>query len=69
MLTFTVFFVDYVKREKIPIGKVVERRKKNRPNNLLGLLKIARKTFAFRPEDAFRVVLDKKVLMGLESRI
>ena len=64
MQTFTVYIVDYLKREKLPIGKVIERRKKNRPNNLLGLLTIARKNFALRPEEAFNVVLEKNVLMG-----
>ena len=64
MQTFTVYIVDYLKREKLPIGKVVERREKNRPNNLLGLLTVARKNFAIRPEDAFNVVLEKNVLMG-----
>ena len=69
MQTFTVYIVDYLKREKLPIGKVIERRKKNRPNNLLGLLTIARKNFAIRPEEAFNVVLEKNVLMGHKRRI
>jgi hypothetical protein len=64
MRTFTVFLVDYVKREKIPIGEVVERRERNRPNSFLGLLKIAREAFAFPPEKAFRVVLGKNALLG-----
>jgi len=64
MQTFTVYIVDYLKREKLPIGKVIERREKNRPNNLLGLLTVARKNFAIRPEEAFNVVLEKNVLMG-----
>ena len=69
MQTFTVYIVDYLKREKLPIGKVIERREKNRPNNLLGLLTIARKNFAIRPEEAFNVVLEKNVLMGPQNRI
>lgn len=69
MSVFTVYFVDYAKQEKIPIGNVVERRQKNRPDNFLGLLKIARKTFAFRPGEAFHVVLEKNVLKGIENRI
>ncbi len=62
MQTFNVYSVDYARREKIPIGSIVERRKKNRPENYLGLLKIARKAFASCPEEAFHVVLEKKAL-------
>ncbi len=64
MQAFTVYFVDYAKREKFPIGKVFERRKKHRPNNFLGLLKLARKTFAFHPDEAFQVVLEKSAIIG-----
>ena len=69
MQSFNVYLVDYVKQEKIPIGEVVERREKLRPGNVLGLLKIARKTFAIRPELAYRVVLEKNALKGPESKI
>jgi len=57
--------VDYVNREKFPLGTVVERREKKRPGNLLGLLNVARKTFSVTPQSAFQVVLEKKVLMYL----
>jgi hypothetical protein len=67
--SFAVYLVDYVNQGKIQIGEIVERREKLRPGNTLGLLKIARKTFAIRPELAYRVVLEKNVLKGPESRI
>ena len=44
MRTVTVYRVDYVKKTRVPIGEVQERRKKDRGGNLLGLLRLARKT-------------------------
>lgn len=67
MQAFTVYLIDYVKQEKTPIGLVVERRKKNRPDNLLGLLKMARKSFAVSPQEAFQIVLERNVLRGAEG--
>ena len=69
MYSYKVYSVNYLDREKTPIGRVLERRNKYRPNNLLGLLKIARKAFVDNPEKAFHVVLEKRVLVGPESRI
>lgn len=66
---YIVYSVNYVEREKTPIGGVIERRNKYRPDNLLGLLKVARKAFAGNPEKAFKVVLEKNVLVGPGSRI
>jgi hypothetical protein len=67
MAAFTVYLVDYLKREKIPIGEVVERRKKLRPGSFLGLLKIARETFSDHPALAYRVVLEKNALKGPDN--
>ncbi len=67
MQTYTVYFMDYVKGEKTPIGMVVERRRKHRPDNVSGLLKIAREVFGSGPQSAIQIVLDKSVLMGPES--
>lgn len=60
MKTVTVYHVDYVRRSRIPIGRVEERRKKDRGNNLTGLLRLARKTYGLGPEDAFRIAVDAK---------
>jgi hypothetical protein len=69
MYSYLVYSVNYVEREKTPIGSIFERRNKYRPNNLLGLLKVARKAFAGNPEKAFHVVLEKNVLVGPGSRV
>jgi hypothetical protein len=53
MRTVTVYHVDYLRKTRIPIGSVVERRKKERGNNYLGLLRLARKVYASSPEEAF----------------
>jgi len=55
--TVTVYHVDYVKQKKIPIGAVVERRKKDRPENLAGLLRIAREKYSSTPQEAFQTAL------------
>ena len=64
MEAFTVYLVDYVRHEMIPIGTIVERRGKTRPENLLGLLKLARRKFSRTPQEAFQVVLERKALSG-----
>lgn len=56
--TITVFRVDYVKKMKRPIGTVIERRQTSRPDNLSGLLQLARKTFSTSPQEAFQIALD-----------
>ena len=70
MDSYIVYSMNYVDHEKIPIGRVFERRNKYRrdKDNLLGLLKVARKVFAGNPEKAFHVVLEKNVLVGPASR-
>jgi hypothetical protein len=64
MHTVTVFRVDYVRKLKSPIGTVEERREKDRPGNLTGLLRIARKAFSSTPQEAFQTALDKHYLLG-----
>lgn len=60
----TVYRVDYVKNVREPIGVVVERRHRDRGNNVLGLLHVARKTFAASPQEALQIALDKKELFS-----
>ena len=69
MYSYKVYSMNYVEREKTPIGIVFERRNTYRPNNLLGLLKVARKAFVGNTEKAFHVVLEKNVLVEPGSRI
>ncbi len=54
----TVYRVDYVRRNRIPVGQVVERRAKERGGNLSGLLRVARKSFASSAEEAFHIAVD-----------
>lgn len=56
----TVYRVDYVKKTRIPIGEVQERRKKVRGGNLLGLLRLARKIYGPTPEDAIHIAVDTR---------
>ncbi len=60
MKTVTVYRVDYVRRTRIPIGAVEERRRKERGDNLIGLLRLARKTYASSPEEALYIAVDGK---------
>ncbi|MBM2828053.1 MAG: hypothetical protein HW408_585 [Actinobacteria bacterium] len=56
--------VDYVNKIRKPIGEIVERRKKYRPNNMMGLLVIARQKFSSNPQDAFQTALDSMLQYG-----
>ena len=58
MRNVTVYRVDYVRKMKVPIGLVVERRMKERGNNFIGLLRLARKTFSTSVEEAFHIAVD-----------
>ncbi len=55
---FTVYRMDYARGKKEPIGCILERRGSERGNNLLDLLKKARKLFGHGPSDAFHIVID-----------
>lgn len=59
MNNVTVYRVDYVKRTKVPIGWVVERRGKERGNNLIGLLRMARKAFAAGPQASLQIAVER----------
>ncbi len=60
MRTVTVYRVDYVKKTRVPIGEVQERRKKDRGRNLIGLLRLARKTYGTDPDDAIHIAVDNR---------
>jgi hypothetical protein len=64
MRTVTVYRVDYVKKTRVPIGGVRERRRKDRGGNLLGLLRLARKTYGTSPEDAIHIAVDNREARG-----
>lgn len=58
MKNVTVYRVDYVRKLKVPIGLVVERRRKERGDNVMGLLRLARKTFSSSPDEALHITID-----------
>lgn len=58
MKIVTVYRIDYVKKTRVPIGVVVERRKKDRGENLLGLLRVARKTYSSPKLDSIQIAID-----------
>lgn len=65
MKNVTVYRVDYVRKTKVPIGRVVERRSTERGNNLIGLLRLARKSFSTGPQEAIRIAVDRpRALFG-----
>jgi hypothetical protein len=55
---YTVYRVDYVTGTKEAIGCILERRKKDRGNNLTSLLMGTRRLFARGPSDVINIVLD-----------
>ncbi|MGA6993544.1 MAG: hypothetical protein WBX50_06580 [Candidatus Deferrimicrobiaceae bacterium] len=58
MRNVTVYRVDYVRKMKIPIGLVVERRVEERGDNIIGLLRLARKAFSTSTEEALHIAVD-----------
>ncbi len=54
----TVYRIDYAKKTRVPIGVVVERRKRDRGENLVGLLRVARKTYSFAAKDSIQIAID-----------
>ena len=45
MTTFTVYRFDQVRDKKVRVGALVERRRKDRGNNIAGLMKLAANRF------------------------
>ncbi len=58
MTPITVYRVDYVNKTKVRIGTIFERRRRDRGDNLRGLLFLARRSFASSPQEAFLTTLD-----------
>ncbi|HEY7528285.1 MAG TPA: hypothetical protein VH660_03975 [Candidatus Deferrimicrobiaceae bacterium] len=61
MKSAMVYRVDGKTLGKEPIGIVLERRKAERENNAVGLLRLARKEFAETEEEAKRIVIGECV--------
>lgn len=58
MRAVIVYRVDYVRKTRGPIGYILERRRTDRGDNYLGLLRRARKVYASTPEEALSIAID-----------
>lgn len=56
MRTYTVYRFDYIRQVSEPVGKLVERRSKDRGNNVGSLLKLAQKTYPSSSLDSRLVI-------------
>jgi hypothetical protein len=54
--TYTVYRFDYIREISEPVGKLVERRSKERVNNVGSLLKLAQKTYPTSSLDSRLVI-------------
>lgn len=55
MTTFTVYSVDKVHERKVQVGTLVERRRTDRGDNIVGLLKLASDRFKLSPGQKIQV--------------
>ena len=55
MKTYTVYRFDYLRQEREVVGKLVERRKKEREDNTEALLKLAQRIY-LTPMDSHIVI-------------
>jgi hypothetical protein len=53
---YTVYRYDYIRDVKEPIGKVIERRSKDRRNNIEALLKLAQRLYSTSSLDSHIVI-------------
>lgn len=60
MKSVIVYRVDYQKKKKEAIGTIFERRTKERGDNYLGLLRVARKMYARDLKDSLHIAIDWK---------
>ena len=60
MKPVSVYRVNYARKTRVLVGTVIERRKTERGDNMIGLLRLARKKFAASPEEAFFIALDRQ---------
>ena len=58
MRVVTVYRVDYVRKTRLPIGVVLERREAERRHNYQDILRLARRLFAMDTADAVDIVID-----------
>lgn len=56
MKTFTVYRYDYIRQMREPVGKLTERRRKERGNNAEDLLKLAQRLYSTISLDSHVVI-------------
>ena len=54
---FTVYRVDYVHRTRVPIGRILERRRAPRRNDAIGLLQLARRQYSAGTDEALSIAI------------
>lgn len=54
--TFTVYRFDYIRQVREPVGKLMERRSKDRENNTEALLKLAQRLYSTSSLDSHIVI-------------
>jgi len=55
MATFTVYSVEKARERKVQVGTLVERRRTDRGDNIVGLLKLAASRFKLSPGQKIQV--------------
>lgn len=55
MKSVVVYRVDPVRKTKVAIGSLIERRRKERGRNIVDLLSLARKTFLRAPRETLQI--------------
>ena len=56
MKSYTVYRFDYTRQEREVVGKLLERRSKDRGNNIEALLRLARKLYSTSSLDSHIVI-------------
>ena len=56
MKTYTVYRFDYVREVREPVGKLTERRSKDRGNNVEALLRLAQRIYSRSSLDSHIVI-------------
>ena len=68
MKTYTVYRFDYNRQERVPVGKLLERRSKDRGNNTEALLRLARKIYSTSSLDSHIVIAPDPVISADSPR-
>jgi len=56
MKNYVIYRFDYIRHERVPVGKLMERRSKERGNNTEDLLKLAQRIYSTSSLDSHIVI-------------